>query len=96
MNTQKPEKERPALVSLDGTTGAITNFTINGVHAAGGMTGVKAKGDVRHFNISNVDYKDRAPEEKATEWHTTWWGVSILTVFGGLIVAFCAYKFGWL
>jgi len=38
----------------------------------------------------------RAPSTVGVPWHSTWWGGFTLMVLGGLVVAFLAWRFGWI
>ena len=34
-------------------------------------------------------------EEKQKGWHTTWWGILILMIIGGVVIAGVVYFVGW-
>ena len=34
-------------------------------------------------------------EDVKKGWHTTWWGISIVTITCGLVIAILVYVFGW-
>ena len=37
-----------------------------------------------------------ADQRAATPWQATWWGMTVLGVIAGLIVAFVAWRLGWI
>ncbi len=55
------------------------------------VVGVNVRGDY----TSNKGKIIQGEDLPNLGWHTTWWGISIVTLGCGLVVAFLVFMFGW-
>lgn len=55
------------------------------------VVGVNVRGDY----TSNKGKIIQGEDSKNSGWHTTWWGVSIITIGCGIVIALLVFIFGW-
>ncbi len=48
-----------------------------------------------HLGIGDNIGRDKIENNPPEKWHQKWWGKLILTIVGGLILAFLVYEIGW-